>query len=163
MTERFNIFFDRLMGYEGGLGNDPDDHGGLTKYGISKKSYPDIDIANLTLERAKEICFRDYYVPLSIEQFADNRIAWQVFDFGFNGGTVTSAVTIQRILKIKQDGIIGKITLKKANLWSGKYPLYVYFMSSRIKHYIKLVDNDHSQMKFFKGWIFRAVEIPNDI
>lgn len=36
--------------------------GGETKYGISKKQYPNIDIKNLTIEQAKDIMYRDYWV-----------------------------------------------------------------------------------------------------
>ncbi|MCK9429629.1 MAG: N-acetylmuramidase [Candidatus Omnitrophica bacterium] len=163
MTERFEIFFNRLMGYEGGLGNDPDDHGGQTKYGISHKSYPYLDIAKLNLERAKEIYWNDYYKPLKIDNFINDRIAWQLFDFGVNAGIGTSAKMLQKILKTTQDGIIGKITLEKVNLWNGKYPLYIHFISERIKFYYKITDNDPTQMKFFKGWMFRIIEIPWDL
>ena len=47
--------FDLLMLNEGGYVNNPNDPGGETKYGVSKKAYPDIDIENLTLEQAKKI------------------------------------------------------------------------------------------------------------
>ncbi len=43
------------LSWKGGLVNDPNDPGGETKYGISKRAYPELDIANLTLEQAKGI------------------------------------------------------------------------------------------------------------
>ncbi|MFZ1641449.1 MAG: glycosyl hydrolase 108 family protein [Candidatus Contendobacter sp.] len=38
-----------ILAEEGGLANHSRDHGGLTQYGISQRSYPDLDIAALTL------------------------------------------------------------------------------------------------------------------
>jgi hypothetical protein len=43
--------------------NDPYDPGGETKYGISKRYNPDIDVKNLTLEQAKKIYLEKYWIP----------------------------------------------------------------------------------------------------
>jgi lysozyme family protein len=50
-----------VLRMEGGttVENDPHDPGGMTKFGISHKAFPDLDIANLTLEQAKEIYRRE--------------------------------------------------------------------------------------------------------
>ena len=39
--------------WEGGYSNNHNDKGGETRYGISKKAFPDVDIENLTLDQAK--------------------------------------------------------------------------------------------------------------
>ena len=51
------------MDFEGGsrVTNDPDDPGGLTKYGLSQKYNPDLDIATLTEAQAKEIYKERYW------------------------------------------------------------------------------------------------------
>lgn len=49
---------------EGELCSVEGDAGGLTKYGISKRSYPHLDIANLTKEKAAEIYRRDFWPPI---------------------------------------------------------------------------------------------------
>jgi lysozyme family protein len=41
----FDQAFERLIGHEGGYVNDPRDPGGETKYGVSKRQYPNVDIA----------------------------------------------------------------------------------------------------------------------
>src|SRR5512137_1244197 len=46
---------------EGGYSFDPDDPGGETKYGISKRTYPLYNIKNLTLADAKWLYKRDYW------------------------------------------------------------------------------------------------------
>ena len=59
--------FERAMAfvlkYEGGYSNDPNDPGGETKWGISKRAHPELDIKNLTLEEAKRIYYTDYWLP----------------------------------------------------------------------------------------------------
>jgi len=57
----FDKAFEILIGHEGGYVNDVNDRGGETRYGISKRAYPHIDIANLTLAQAKEIYRTDYW------------------------------------------------------------------------------------------------------
>jgi hypothetical protein len=49
--------------HEGGYVNDPLDLGGETKWGISKKYHPTLDIENLTPEEAAEIYYKEYWVP----------------------------------------------------------------------------------------------------
>ena len=55
MNLNFEDAFDRLISHEGGYVNDPLDPGGETKFGISKRSYPTLDIAALTREDARAI------------------------------------------------------------------------------------------------------------
>lgn len=67
-----------------GYVNDPHDPGGETKYGISKKSYPKLDIRNLTLGDALDIYYRDYWYVARGEQFPLNVC---VLDCAVNQGT----------------------------------------------------------------------------
>ena len=57
----FEEAFSRLMGHEGGYSNDPLDPGGETNWGISKRSYPNVDITNLTRAEAKVIYREDFW------------------------------------------------------------------------------------------------------
>ena len=45
--------FERLIGHEGNYVNHPKDPGGETKFGITKRSYPGVNIKTLTLAKAK--------------------------------------------------------------------------------------------------------------
>lgn len=47
--------------WEAGYVNNPNDPGGETNYGISKRQYPDVNIKNLTLADAMVIYKRDYW------------------------------------------------------------------------------------------------------
>ena len=63
MRLSFNKAFAMVIGLEGGYSNDPNDPGGETKYGISKRYNPDVDVASLTLEQAKKIYLERYWIP----------------------------------------------------------------------------------------------------
>jgi lysozyme family protein len=109
----FDIVFDRLMGNEGGYVNDPADPGGETNWGISKRSYPNVDIKNLTREQAKAIYLRDFWQPLDGDQLYDG-VAFQLFDFAVNSGISTAIRAFQRALDVADDGHFGPHSLAAA-------------------------------------------------
>lgn len=74
-----------VLRWEGGLVDHPADPGGLTNFGISQSSYPNLDIRNLTQEQAKEIYYRDYWMKSGADT-----LPWPIclahFDLAVNGG-----------------------------------------------------------------------------
>lgn len=61
MTDNFSKAISFVLSWEGGYVDNPNDAGGETKWGISKRSYPDLDIKELTKEQAIEIYKKDYW------------------------------------------------------------------------------------------------------
>ena len=57
----FDDFIGRVLTHEGGYVLDPRDPGGETRWGISKRSYPHVDIKNLSRESAVGIYRRDFW------------------------------------------------------------------------------------------------------
>ena len=53
--EKFLKAVEMVLAHEGGYSCDPQDPGGETKFGISKKSYPNLDIEHLSRDEAIEI------------------------------------------------------------------------------------------------------------
>ena len=54
----------------GALHTDPSDPGGTTKWGISQREYPDLDVADLTEADAKALCYTDYWQASGADQLA---------------------------------------------------------------------------------------------
>ena len=106
--------FHLLMINEGGYVNDCHDGGGETKFGISKKSYPNEDICSLTEERAKEIYRRDYWQKCKCDYMPD-ALSVAVFDFAVHSGTHRAIRYLQQALGVKVDGIIGNQTIGACN------------------------------------------------
>lgn len=98
---------------EGGYVNDPVDPGGETKYGISKRSYPHLDIKALTWKQAADIYRRDYWDAVSGDDLPSG-LDLVAFDAAVNSGVSRGAKWLQRALGVKQDGRIGPQTIKAA-------------------------------------------------
>ena len=58
------------------------DAGGGTKFGISSRSYPDVDVKNLTREDAEEIYYRDFWIRPGVQAFTDPVMRAKVFNMG---------------------------------------------------------------------------------
>jgi len=106
----FNVAIERLLGNEGGYVNDPKDPGGETCWGISKRSYPDVNIALLTKEDAKGIYYRDFWSVVNGDELP-NAVAFQALDFAVNSGCDTAIRYLQRAAGVADDGHVGPVTL----------------------------------------------------
>jgi len=113
----FAEIFDRLIDHEGGYVNNPKDPGGETKYGISKRSYPWLNIKALTVEQARDIYHKDFWLPLNGDRLYDG-VAFQLFDFAVNSGIQTAIRYYQRALGVADDGHFGKASLAAARAMS---------------------------------------------
>ena len=105
----FDDAFDRILGHEGKYVNNPKDPGGETNWGISKRSYPHLDIRNLTRKQAKDIYRRDFWNQIRGEDLPDG-VIFQVFDFAINSGIQTAIRYLQRAVGVADDGYWGPIS-----------------------------------------------------
>jgi lysozyme family protein len=99
----FDIAFNRLMATEGGLVNNRADPGGLTKYGLSQRSYPSLNIAALTLDEARQVYLVDFWNRIQADTLFDG-VAFQLFDFAVNSGIDTAVRYLQRAVGVADDG-----------------------------------------------------------
>jgi lysozyme family protein len=144
----FDLAFDRLLGHEGGYSNDPKDPGGETNWGISKRSYPNVDIKALTKEGAKAIYLRDFWDPLGQAHAA---LKFQVFDFAVNGGLATGLRKLQAAIGVADDGHWGPASAAALE----KYDLndvLLRFNSQRLRFYASL----KGWSDYGKGWTLRV-------
>jgi lysozyme family protein len=144
---------------EGGskITDDPSDRGGLTKYGISQRSYPTLDIRNLDEAKAREIYRRDYWDKVRADEIHSQRIADAFFDFAVNAGVRRAIKIAQATVGAKQDGIIGKITLAYINAIHPRQ-FTAEFTLHKISYYSRIVSRRPSQKRFLLGWINRSLE-----
>tara|TARA_X000001388_G_scaffold77607_2_gene79421 strand:+ start:726 stop:1232 length:507 start_codon:yes stop_codon:yes gene_type:complete len=111
MTEKFNKAVKLILKHEGGYVDHPDDPGGETNFGISKRAFPDVDIKNLTEEKAAEI-YKEKYWRKIFGPSLPPALAIHVFDYAVNSGVKRASKTLQRLVKTKPDGVIGLITVE---------------------------------------------------
>lgn len=110
----FNTAFDRVIGHEGGYVNNPADPGGETNWGVSKRSYPNVDIKRLTRDGAKEIYRADFWNRIHGDRLPDG-VSYQLFDFAVNSGIETAVRQFQRALGVADDGYWGPVSQAAAD------------------------------------------------
>ena len=108
----FDECFEKLIGHEGCYSNNPKDPGGETKWGVSKRAYPALDIADLTIDDAKQIYKRDFWTRAQCDRLHPN-LAFQVFDGAVNSGIGNSIRWLQEASGVAVDGVVGPLTLRK--------------------------------------------------
>lgn len=106
MADRFDEFIERLLSHEGGYVNHPSDPGGETQWGISKRSYPSVNIKTLTRAEAKEIYRRDFWVKSGADKMAP-AVAFNVLDGAVNSGISRSIRWLQEAAGVTADGVYG--------------------------------------------------------
>jgi lysozyme family protein len=149
-VSNFDRFIDRVLDHEGGYVNDPRDPGGETKYGISKRSYPHVDIANLTRDEAKAIYKRDFWNRIQGERLPAP-VAFFALDFAVNSGHGTAIRKLQAAAGVADDGMIGPVSLTAINA-ADMVGLLMRYAAERIDFLRKL-----SKFKDFGGgWMARV-------
>jgi len=140
--------------HEGGYSKNDNDPGGETRWGISKRSYPEVDIENLTKGKAKEIYERDFWHPLKLYLIDNANICLELFDFAVNAGPSRSVKMAQKLAGTKEDGMLGGITAKAINEFDGDFVRA--FKHARVIYYESLARNNHNLKMFLKGWLRRV-------
>lgn len=153
MSRAFDQAFAFVVEAEGGatITDDPQDPGGLTKWGVSQRSYPDLDIRSLTREQAKDIYFRDYWQRCHCDRF-QQQLALALFDSAVNQGPAKAIRLLQRALRVTDDGVVGDETVAAA---SRAYPAeaLIEYLSHRATEYARL------NPRFHRGWFARLFRL----
>lgn len=118
----------------GGYTNHPADPGGETKWGISKRANPNVDIKNLTKEGALEIYKKKYW-----------KADWDKLPFELAACAMDTSVNM------------GPVRAQKfLELCGGDY---VKFLQIRLARYKELIKNNPSLKVFEKGWNNRMTDL----
>lgn len=155
----FELAVKKTLIREGGgkVTNISGDAGGLTKYGISQRSYPNLDIANLTEQQAIDIYRRDFWKTCGGDFISSQAVAESYFDFACNAGEDVATAMVQKIVGAAVDGDCGPQTIKAINsIDPGLFLLK--FKLAKIERYAAICNKNRSQDKFLLGWINRTLE-----
>lgn len=148
----FNAAIERLLDIEGGYVNDPNDPGGETKYGISKRSYPHLNIAELTRAEAIEIYRHDFWMVAVLDQYPA-AISYQLLDAAVHHGIGTALRMLQRAVGVADDGHIGPVTLSALATVSDT-DLVMRFLAERLAYMTRL----RNWKRNATGWALRIVQ-----
>jgi len=160
----FSKAFEIVVGIEGDLSLDPEDRGNWTggepgkgelkgtRFGISAASYPLLDIAGLSIEAARLIYRRDYWDPLSIDALPHD-LQLPVFDMAVNQGRMAAVKTLQRAARVKDDGTIGRLTIRA--IWAAEVETWIRFMAKRARRYA----GSDQLARYGDGWFDRLMRV----
>lgn len=153
-----------LLKIEGGYHKDPSDPGGATNFGISQRSYPDLDLSRLTVGEAKAIYLRDFWQPLRCGEIAGQELAEELFKAGVNMGHYPAVKCLQEaILQLRPslaatmgavDGIMGPKTLAAIKQAKPRRLLLALYELRLIRYYAGLKNFN----VYAKGWVHRVMD-----
>lgn len=129
----FKRSLEFTLKHEGGYINDPKDPGGETKWGISKRAYPNLDIKNLQPSQAADIYANDYWDACGCDGFTFP-FCTAVFDTAVNQGVGRA-----------------KSFLPSADC--------AEFLRKRVDYYTGLVKKNPALQKYLRGWLNRINDL----
>ena len=152
----------KILKWEGGYVNDPDDRGGATNMGITLNTwkaigYPkngtgkiqDTDIQKLSVEDFKFV-LKKYWDKCGGDEIANQGVAEIWVDWLWASGQYAIR-KVQQLVGVRADGIVGPATVAAVN---SVYPhqLFASIADSRLEFVEAIVKRDPTQAKFLKGW-----------
>jgi hypothetical protein len=133
MRENFALACGFVLKHEGGYSNDPNDPGGETNFGISKRYHPNVDIKNLTERGAAEIYLKEYWLPTCDNLPFPNDFIY--FDTFVNMGRDDA-----------NEAIAGTVTWEE-------------FLFNRIAAYVDKVRKSPNKLRYVFGWLSRCLDL----
>lgn len=161
---------DGILSREGAtFTDDPLDHGGATKFGITQRAWMSYlqqhvrpgtplpaHVAEITEPMAREFYRVMYVAPLA--WIDDVLVRELVIDSSINCGATRAVKWLQRAANcVAIDGIIGPETRKRVNATMPAALMDALF-AQRMDHYIDICVREPAQLRFLKGWWHRLRE-----
>lgn len=114
----FNTAFHKLLGHEGGYSNHPNDPGGETMWGVTKRvaraNGYEGEMKNMPVDFAKMVYRKLYWDDVRADELPDV-LRYPVFDAAVNSGVKQSIRWLQQAINAEVDGIIGPQTVSFAS------------------------------------------------
>lgn len=144
-----------VLQWEGAqLADDPDDPGGLSRYGIALRYHPELtadDIRSMTPERAAQIYHDSYWSVIHGDDLPDY-LQLPALDCCVNPGSGVVVKLLQKAVGVPQDGLIGPGTLTALRI-ANQHTLLERFTAARIGYW----STRSGWPKYGEGWTARAV------
>lgn len=151
--------------------NDPTDHGGPTKYGITLRDLrtwrADLavtadDVEALTEAEARDIYRERYIRQPGFEAIPDEWLRAFLVDAGVLQGPRNAIKFLQRALGVASDGVLGPVTLGALST-APQQPIRKAVLRERIQHLVACAIVDvppdivsTTNLKYLRGWLNRV-------
>ena len=128
------------------------------RVGYGKDGDGDIDVDELKLQTKDDdvncVLKPSYWNKWKADDIDDKSIANLVVDWTWGSG-VWGIKYPQRVLGVKDDGIVGPKTLAAINNYPDQEALFNQLWARRKKHFEDIVKKDQTQKRFLRGWLNR--------
>lgn len=165
-SAEFLLAVARVLSNEGGYSADPRDPGGATKFGISAREHPGVDIAALTRDAAVKIYWREWWLKFGFALLPAG-VAGKTFDLAVNMGPAHAIECLQRALRasghrVTEDGVLGEGT-SIAAARAEPSALLAAIRSEAAGYYrvsaaLARGPRANGDREFLEGWLNRAYE-----
>lgn len=164
-----------ILKWEGGFVNHPNDPGGATNKGVTiavwkaqgydKNGDGKIDVHDLKLideKDATNILKKNYWNRWFADHIKSQAVANTLVDWVWGSGAWGIKIP-QRILGLKEDGIVGYITLNAVNkaIEKDKEGFIKQLYDARYKYLKDIVSKNQKLSVFLKGWNNRMNDLVN--
>jgi lysozyme family protein len=159
---RFATFASQTIAFEtggdksGAYHLDPNDKGGETKWGISKRAHPSENIKALTYSDALRI-YQSQYWNYLYDFINDDKLAFKLYDMGVVSGTKRAVTILQSTIRdmgltVAVDGGFGPLTATAISLLD-KEKLYNEYINNYSKFFKRI--SIFKNKRFLSGWLRR--------
>lgn len=153
-----------MFGHEGGYMNAKTDTGGPTKYGITHKTLAAYrGVKSVTAEQVKsltraeaEIIYRKSYWNQSGGDLLPAGLDYAAFDYGVNSGPARAIKSLQKVLGIDQDGIVGVQTAAAANAYPGGVSKLIRDYCDERMRFLRSLSGKQGFSVNGRGWTIRV-------
>lgn len=175
--KRFETVMKTIIRHEGGLSNDKNDPGMVTKFGISLRflrsekldpngdnKIDDKDIINLSLTEADIIYYRQWYLKYHYDEISNIKVLTKIMDFSVNSGASQAHKLVKKALNrilVDQLPINGEMDKKTRALINSIYPsvLCDALINEEVRFYNAIIKRNPALTIFKKGWMNRTKDI----
>lgn len=150
MKKNFDYCLNLVLKDEGGYGNDPNDSGGPTNFGITiadyrkyiKRNGTPEDVKHMTVAQAKEIYRERYWNALDCDTLPSG-VDYTCFDYAVNSGLGRPRKALQRFSNLSGTSLIEAINNERTT-----------FLKA-------LAARSEKDQKFLRGWLLRVTRVKN--
>lgn len=161
MKENFDAALVAVLEHEGGFVNHPQDPGGMTNLGVTKrvweawvgKTVSEADMRALTPALVAPMYRKQYWDAVKGDELPSG-LDYLMFDFAINAGVSRAIRTMQRAIGTTPDGAIGPKTMQ-ALRDADPDALIAKFSDEKEAFYRSLP----TFATFGKGWLRRVAEV----